>query len=145
MGSQVMGSLVQTRVRCRKASPVFYSIYRPHTKIFSITMVATKHQVIMALALLTLSLNIFTSVDGVCLNCESPWGEYCCKTSWNGECCEYPGPWDDLEFEGDAHVAKSPLANFIKEKEAKIPAAKEKAKSPPAEVKRRQLSEDQFL
>merc|ERR1712080_685024 len=90
MGSQVLNSLVRTRARCRKASSVFYSIHRPYTEFFSITMVATKYQLIMALALLTLSLNLLPSVDGLCLNCESPHGEWCCNTSWNGICCEYP-------------------------------------------------------
>merc|ERR1712080_434165 len=94
---------VRTRARGRKASSVFYSIHRPYTEFFSITLVATKYQLIMALALLTLSLNLLPSVDVLCLNCESPHGEWCCNTSWNGICCEYPvGCCDDDKGNAEA-------------------------------------------
>ena len=76
----------------------------------------------MALALLTLSLNLMTSVDGACLICEAPWGEWCCKTSWNGVCCEYPLT---LEYD-DAIAMKSPLARSIAENKGKADDVKSK-------------------
>merc|ERR1712212_952590 len=56
--------------------------------IHSITMTAPK--LILAGALVAISLLSLDSVESQCLNCEAPNGPYCCKTSFNGDCCEYP-------------------------------------------------------
>merc|ERR1712080_490795 len=133
MGSQVLNSLVRTRARCRKSSSVFYSIHRPYTEFFSITMVATKHQLIMALSLLTLSLTLLTSVDGLCLNCESPHGEWCCNT---------PG----MEFVANIHsgvVTTTKLTMHLQQSFHRV-LLQGILKKKRRQKKLRKLSEDQF-
>jgi len=75
-------------------------------------MIATKF--ILVGAIVAICLLSFDSVEGQCLNCEAPWGTYCCKTSHDGHCCEWPIP--------DTNVARSadqlsPLARQMKKKE----------------------------
>merc|ERR1711936_1414066 len=80
------------------------------TGLFNIPMVATKHQAIIALALLTLSVNLWTFVDAEwparCLNCEAP---------LNGWCCEYPLDCDGCEIHPYANSQRSPFSKSIAE------------------------------
>merc|ERR1712179_236171 len=93
------------------------------TGLFNIPMVATKHQAIIALALLTLSVDLWTFVDAEwparCLNCEAPLNEWCCKTSWNGRCCEYPLDCDGCEIHPYANSQRSPFSKSIAENKTK--------------------------
>merc|ERR1712126_296575 len=56
--------------------------------IHSITMTAPK--LILAGALVAIFLLSLDTVESQCLNCEAPYGPYCCKGSFNSVCCEYP-------------------------------------------------------
>merc|ERR1712179_323194 len=60
-------------------------------------------------------------VEGACLNCEAPYGPYCCKTSFRGQCCEYP--LDDRAARNYANL--SPLERQIKSKGETIPFREE--------------------
>ena len=53
------------------------------------------------------------SVEGACLNCEAPYGPYCCKTSFRGQCCEYP--LDDRAAQSYAKM--TPLEKHVRNKE----------------------------
>merc|ERR1712198_305214 len=56
--------------------------------IHFITMTAPK--LILAGALVAIFLLSLDTVESQCLNCEAPYGPYCCKGSFNSVCCKYP-------------------------------------------------------
>ena len=74
-------------------------------------------QLVIAAALVTICILYLDSVEGACLNCEAPYGPYCCKTSFRGQCCEYP--LDDRAARNYANL--SPLERQIKSKGETIP------------------------
>ena len=54
----------------------------------------------------------FDSVESQCLNCEAPYGTYCCKSSFRGLCCEYP-----IDRMDKSLPSLSPLERQLKIKE----------------------------
>merc|ERR1712198_361790 len=56
--------------------------------IHFITMTAPK--LILAGALVAIFWLSLDTGESQCLNCEAPYGPYCCKGSFNSVCCEYP-------------------------------------------------------
>merc|ERR1712126_354301 len=85
--------------------------FRP-IDIHSITMTAPK--IILAGALVALFLLSLDTVESQCLNCEAPYGPYCCKGSFNSVCCEYP-----IERMDNSSPQLSPLERQLKAKENK--------------------------
>ena len=51
----------------------------------------TAPKLILAGALVAIFLLSLDTVESQCLDCETPYGPYCCKTSFNGVCCECLG------------------------------------------------------
>ena len=65
---------------------------------------------VIAGALVAICILSLDSVEGACLNCEAPYGPYCCKTSFRGQCCEYP--LDDRAARNYANL--TPLERQVK-------------------------------
>merc|ERR1712198_315235 len=80
--------------------------------IHSITMTAPK--LVLAGALVAIFLLSLDTVQSQCLNCEAPYGPYCCKGSFNSVCCEYP-----IERMDKSSPQLSPLERQLKAKENK--------------------------
>merc|ERR1712168_1582066 len=74
----------------------------------------TGPKLILAGALVAIFLLSLDTVQSQCLNCEAPYGPYCCKGSFNSVCCEYP-----IERMDKSSPQLSPLERQLKAKENK--------------------------
>ena len=72
----------------------------------------TAPKLILAGALVAIFLLSLDTVESQCLNCEAPYGPYCCKGSFNSVCCEYP-----LDRMDKSLPQLSPLERQLKVKE----------------------------
>merc|ERR1712203_759404 len=89
-------------------------------------MTLSANKLAIAGALVAICILSFDSTEGACLNCEAPYGPYCCKTSFRGQCCEYP--LDDRAAKNYASL--TPLERQVKSRSAAKPAAPPAKKTP---------------
>merc|ERR1712088_85446 len=87
-------------------------------------------------ALVAICILSFDSAEGACLNCEAPYGPYCCKTSFRGQCCEYP--LDDRAAKNYASL--TPLERQVKSRSAAKPPPPAKKTPTEAESKSGSIS-----